>query len=338
MTGAKNGVGKNSAGGTNSAGGLKRRQFMALGGAFAGVTALAGVTGLRAPVFAPPVFAQGRKASLSVGDMTIKVLSDGHMMLPASMIVPVAPKDAGAAARKYPGYSGETIKRPVNVTFIKTPKDLIMIDVGSGPAFMASTGKLGEALDEAGIDAEAITKVVYTHAHPDHLWGTVNDFDELSFPNAEYFISGTEFDWWMADDVLKKLSADRQSFGLGAQSRLKAIKDRVKFLKPGDDVVTGIRAVDTSGHTTGHLSFEVGNSQTSVLITGDALTDAVLSFRHPEWQSGSDYLKDKAVATRKRLLDRLAADQTRIVGYHLPYPGIGIAKRKNGAYAFEAAA
>ncbi len=308
---------------------LCRRDFMAL----AGAAALTGTTGLAAPLWA-----QGQIASLTVGDMTIKILSDGHMLLPASMLVPTAPKDKRAAALQQAGYSGKTIKRAVNVTLVKTPKDLILIDVGAGPAFMSTTGRLGEALDEAEIDAESITKVIYTHAHPDHLWGTVNDFDELSFPNAEYFISGTEFDWWMAEDVLKKLPTDRKSFGLGAQSRLQAIKDRVKRIKPGDEVVTGIRAVDTSGHTPGHLSFEVGDSKSSVLIVGDALIDAVISFQYPQWRSSSDYFKDKAVATRKRLLDRLASDKIRIVGYHLPFPGIGFAARKDGAYIFEPAA
>ena len=42
----------------------------------------------------------------------------------------------------------------------------------------------------------------------------------------------------------------------GAQRELTAIKDKVTMIKAGADVVTGIRAIDTAGHTPGHLSFE----------------------------------------------------------------------------------
>jgi len=34
------------------------------------------------------------------------------------------------------------------------------------------------------------------------------------------------------------------------------------------------------------------------------------------------------------MLDRLSADRTRFVAYHLPYPGVGYAERKDGAYRF----
>ena len=308
--------------------GLKRRDFLALGGA----AAAASLTGL--PDMA---WSKGALASLKVGDMEIKVLSDGYLKLPAKMLAPNVADDKRLAAMKAAGQEGDTFQSPINVTFVKTPKDLIMLDVGSGASFMSSAGKLGEALEEVEIDPGNITKVVYTHAHPDHLWGTIDDLDELTFPDADYYIGAAEFDWWMQDDVLKKLDQTRQSFGLGAQRNLKTIKDRLKMLKPGEDVVTGIRAVATHGHTPGHMSYEIGDSKGSVLVTGDALTHPVISFQHPDWQPENDQVKDQAVATRKKLLDKLASDKVRVIGYHLPAPGIGVVKKKDGAYGFEAA-
>jgi hypothetical protein len=47
---------------------------------------------------------------------------------------------------------------------------------------------------------------------------------------------------------------------------------------------------------------------------------------------------DQAVATRRKLLDRLATDHSKLIGFHLPYPGVGIVERKDGAYRFVAAA
>jgi len=37
------------------------------------------------------------------------------------------------------------------------------------------------------------------------------------------------------------------------------------------------------------------------------------------------------------LLDRLAADRSKLIGFHLPYPGVGTVERKDGAYRFVAA-
>jgi glyoxylase-like metal-dependent hydrolase (beta-lactamase superfamily II) len=55
-----------------------------------------------------------------------------------------------------------------------------------------------------------------------------------------------------------------------------------------------------------------------LVIGGDALTHASISFAHPEWRPQADHVPDQAIDTRKRLLDRLAADRMRLIGFHLP--------------------
>jgi hypothetical protein len=37
---------------------------------------------------------------------------------------------------------------------------------------------------------------------------------------------------------------------------------------------------------------------------------------------------------RRALLDKLATDRQRIIGFHLPFPGIGIVERSGSAYRF----
>jgi len=43
---------------------------------------------------------------------------------------------------------------------------------------------------------------------------------------------------------------------------------------------------------------------------------------------------DQAIATRRKLLDWLATYRSKLIGFHLPYPGVGIVGRKDGAYRF----
>lgn len=273
-------------------------------------------------------------STIVVGPFRLTLLSDGHLMLPEAMFAPRVSPAERTAALKAAGQSGPRIRSPLNVTLVETGTRKILIDVGSGTRFMDTAGQLADALQAKGVAADAITDVVYTHAHPDHIWGTIDDFDEVAFPNARFFISEGEWNYWMAKDVLTTLPKERHGFAVGAQRNLKAIKDKLTTIKPGHEFVPGLTALDTAGHTPGHISLEVVSGNERVVVLGDAINHPVISFHHPTWQPASDQIPDKAAQARVRLLDRLASDGARIIGYHLPTPGAGRVERKGNAYAY----
>lgn len=72
---------------------------------------------------------------------------------------------------------------------------------------------------------------------------------------------------------------------------------------------------------------------TGLIVGGDALVHLIY-FQHPEWNYAGDHVPDQAIATRRKLLDWLATDRSKLIGFHLPYPGVGIVERKDGAYRF----
>jgi len=267
------------------------------------------------------------------GAFELMVVSDGHLVLPTSFLAPAAPPAERDAALKAAGQGGEQYQSPTNCTLIRTVSDLILVDTGSGAHFMPTAGKLADNLEAVGIARDSITMVVFTHGHPDHMWGTVDDLDELTFRNASYVVAAAEWDFWNRSDATGGLPPERAGFVTGARRNLARIKDKVRMVKPGDDVVAGISIVETGGHTQGHVSLLVTGGD-GLVILGDALTHPVISFEHPDWRTAADHEPDRAVATRRRLLDRLAADKTRLVGFHLPYPGLGVVERKDVAYRF----
>ena len=142
-----------------------RREFIG------GATALCAATALPFPAFA--------SNKITLGEFEITTFSDGHINLPAGLRAPNADPVKAKEILERAGRTGDTYKSPINVTLVKTPDDLILIDFGSGPRFVPTTGKLESALLDADIDPADVTKVVLTHGHPDHLWGAINDFDEL---------------------------------------------------------------------------------------------------------------------------------------------------------------
>lgn len=298
----------------------------------AGVAALgAGVLGLRAvprPAYAGPA------AELAVGTGSVTVLSDGALTLPMSFVLPDRSAAEIAALLSPHGLPLDQVRPDCNVTLLRSAGRTVLFDAGAGPMFQDTAGKLADSLAAAGIEPGEVTDVCFTHAHPDHLWGVIDDLDEPVFANARFWMDRTEWEFWRAPGTLDAMPEERKSFVVGARNRMQAIEDRVQLFDPGSEVVPGVEAVASTGHTPGHTSFALHGGGDGLLVVGDAISNAVISFERPDWHSGSDQDPAQGAATRRRLLDRLAADRMRVVGFHLPYPGIGTVERAGAAYRF----
>lgn len=262
-------------------------------------------------------------------------VSDGSLVLPVDLVLPGRDRaDVEAALGPERAASG-TITPDCNVTLWRTDGRTVLFDAGSGPMFMPSAGALVESLAAAGVAPEDVTDVVMTHAHPDHIWGVLDEFDDLTFAEARYHVPRAEWDFWSADETLARLPEAQHAFLAGARNRFAAIEAQTVLVAPGDEVLPGVEAVDTGGHTPGHLSYLVHAGE-PVLVVGDALSHAVVSFAYPDWRWGSDLEPDRAIATRRALLDRIATERVQIIGFHLPTPGRGRAERKGTVYRFVA--
>jgi glyoxylase-like metal-dependent hydrolase (beta-lactamase superfamily II) len=267
------------------------------------------------------------------GAYDVIVVSDGHLELPVEFLATDAPREERDATFKESGISGPQYSIPTNVTLLKRGDELTLIDMGSGGRFMPTAGKLWENLEAAGIDKTKIAQVIFTHGHPDHLWGAIDEFDDLQIPNATFHVAANEWNFWEGDNALRSIAPERAGFVTGARRNYAAIKDKVKTMKPGDEVLPGVHVIDTPGHTQGHVSLALPGGD-GLVIGGDVLTHPIISFRHPEWRPATDHVPEQAVETRKKLLDRMASERSTLIGFHLPYPGRGMVERKDGAYRF----
>jgi glyoxylase-like metal-dependent hydrolase (beta-lactamase superfamily II) len=267
--------------------------------------------------------------SMRQGDREISILSDGAFEMPRSMLArDLSPE----TIVRNTGASGPIIN-VLNVTCLRQGDRVVVFDCGSGANSLPGTGKLAASLEAAGIAPDSVTHVLFTHLHPDHFWGALDDFDTPLFPNAKCMADRREVAFWSDPNVYGKLPEDRHAFAAGAQRILKALGDALERKDAGSEWLPGVAALDTAGHTPGHVSFEIRGEGGPVFVLGDALTHAVASFAHPDWRPASDFDPDRAVATRKILLDRAATERAQVIGYHLE-GGIGRVERSGAAYRF----
>ena len=301
----------------------------------------AALAGLGGAALAPlitrtlPALAQTAPHTFKCGSYDVTVLSDGTLSMPFSAALPGRDLKEVEATFKAAQLPTDGIVAQVNVTIVKTPDALILIDTGGGLDFVPSVGKLADRLEAAGFAPDAFTHVIFTHAHADHLWGVIDPLDGgTRFTNAKHIMSGVEFDYWNKPDRAADVAEMFKSMAIGTGRRLKVIAERIDKRKAGDEIVPGVVLADSAGHTLGHMSVMIGSGAGRLLVSGDALNHSLVSFANPEWRWGSDMDADAAVTTRKRLLDQLASEKIALLGYHLPWPGLGHVEKAGTTYRF----
>jgi len=272
--------------------------------------------------------------TMTIGSMELTTLSDGYMVQPKSFVLADLPQaDYMPVLERY-AQSPDQFTPECNVTLLRDGDRVILFDAGSGSSFLPTVGKLAEAMDTIGLAPEDVTHVIFTHTHADHLWGVLDDFDDPLFVNAEHMIGKAEFDFWIDPRAVDIVGPTRASMAVGAQRRLQMLGDSLSVFNDGDEVLPGIAARMTPGHTPGHMSFEVRVGSAAVMIAGDAFTNHHLNFERPDLLSPVDQDGPLAAQTRLNLLDQLVQDQMPVIGFHLPGGGFGRVERQSDAYRF----
>lgn len=273
--------------------------------------------------------------SLEAGGARLNMVSDGNLVLPFDSALEQLPADLLAELRSRYDLTGDEMTPPCNHTLLRDGDRTVLFDVGAGFDFMPSAGMLPDTLDDMGVAPEDITHLVITHAHPDHIWGLLDDFDEPFLPNAQIIMGRAEWEYWMDPDTIDTIGAARQSFAVGAARRLDVIADQVILIEDGAEVLPGVLAVTSPGHTPGHMSYQVQLGGQGVLVTGDAIGNGHVAFERPDFPSSADQDQPTGIASRKALLDRITADDLLVAGFHVHDGGLGrVEKLADGGYRF----
>lgn len=217
----------------------------------------------------------------------------------------------------------DKLETPFTTLIVNTGKKLVLIDTGTGGQISPTAGMVVDNLAAAGISPMAVDVIVISHFHPDHINGIKDKDNNLIFPNAEIMVPAPEWAFWMDDANMNAApAADKLTF-LNQRRIFADIASRVTQFEPGREVAPGIVTLPAPGHTPGHTVFAVHSDNQSLMVLSDTAQHPAIFARHPTWQAAFDVDGDAAVATRKKLFDRAAADRMLVTGYHFPFPAYG---------------
>lgn len=227
---------------------------------------------------------------------------------------------------------------PYNPIAVNTGSKLAVIDTGTGDSNYKKSGGVGGQfvtnLSAAGIDRTAVDTVIISHYHGDHINGLLMDDNSLTYPKAEILVPAIEHTFWMDDGAMGRASPGRMQSNFKNVRRVfnPEVMKRVKTYEWDKEVLPGVIAQGTPGHTPGHTSFVIASGGNSVYVQSDVTHVPFLFARHPDWHAFYDQDGAKAEATRRKVYDMLVVEKLRVQGFHYPFPSLAHIEKYGTGY------
>jgi len=266
-----------------------------------------------------PVMAKPAAASFSVGALQLTSLKDSGYVLSTSGGDFGANVGAAAVKKVLADAHAPTdqVRLDVDALLVRMPGHLVLLDTGLGPKL---SGALPESLKLVGITPAAITDVLITHAHEDHVGGLVTADSKRAFPNAKIRMSSREWIFF------------KSQFSAGS----KLIASQVVTFEPGAEILPGITPIALYGHTPGHVAYEIVSGAQRIENIGDAAHSSIISLAKPDWVGQMDQDSKTAAVVRAKEVARLAKAHELVFAPHFPFPGVGWIVPNGDGYAWVA--
>jgi glyoxylase-like metal-dependent hydrolase (beta-lactamase superfamily II) len=277
--------------------------------------------------------------NFKVGDVEMTAIFDGEWAKDhdPSFIKDVS-VDETKKALVAAGLPDDKVRISFSVMVARIGGKTVMFDAGTGGQVAPTAGlMMSKGLAAAGLDASKIDTVVVTHIHPDHVFGLLTKDNALAFPNAEVVVGAKEHAFWTDASLASKMPEgmkgmiDRQQQVFGALKNVRKIDD-------GAEVMPGLKAVATNGHTPGHTSYQLASGKDVLYILGDVSNIPALFLKHPNWHVQFDMDGDMAEKGRRAMMDRAISEGAMIMGYHYPFPAAGKVVKDGDGFTFTPAA
>ena len=261
---------------------------------------------------------------IALGQFEVIALYDGPIKLNKKMLNHIKTAELDRMlGRAFVG--NPDVLTSVNAYLVNTGAHLVLIDTGTAKLFGPNLGHVPENLRAAGYDPSAVDTILITHMHGDHVGGLNDAAGKPVYPNAKIYVAKTESDFWLSQKSADQAAEEMKPFFKMARDLAAPYQadGRWQTFAGDNELVPGIRAVDAKGHTPGHTAYLVSSEGKQLLIWGDLIHFSAVQFARPAVSFVYDTDQKQAVASRKRILKKAAAEKLLVAGMHLPFPGFG---------------
>ncbi|UCC43254.1 MAG: MBL fold metallo-hydrolase [Candidatus Zixiibacteriota bacterium] len=198
---------------------------------------------------------------MKLGRFEIDSFVEQHFRLDGGSMFGVIPKTMWQ--KLIPADENNLIPMVTNIFVVKTEEKIILFDIGLGDTLTEREMKvygtdgvshMGEGLRSCGVTENDVDYVILTHLHTDHAGGAVrmqNGDYVPRFPKARYVVHRGEWE--------SAMNPDERTGAVYVPARLQALEDagQIDFIDRDTEIVAGIRAVRTGGHTSAHFALEI---------------------------------------------------------------------------------
>jgi glyoxylase-like metal-dependent hydrolase (beta-lactamase superfamily II) len=310
---------------------LSRRHLLA--GASAAAAAQVVGNALPAAAKAPPLKSQAPAFyRFNVGGIEATVVSDG-VIVGVTKATFIGPEAANVEKMMTDLFlPADKFVMDQNALIINTGDKLALFETGMASVKRTDDmGLLVGNLKAAGIDPKDIDYLIPSHAHIDHIGGILAADGTRNFPNAQIFISQADLEYWTNEGLA---GTPAEGSMRAARKNLLPNRDRILFYSDGKEVIPGVVAMHTPGHTVGHTCFVINSGSDTLYFAGDLAHHNVI-IENPRMEDIYDTDRQLGIQTRLKTMDVLAAQRMRTLVYHLPWPGLGHFVKRGDGFHFE---
>lgn len=261
---------------------------------------------------------------MMVDDHEVTALYDGYTAIETQLLKGMEQAEIREHLNELFIDSEDGVQTAVNAFLINTGENLVLVDAGSSACFGPTLGHVEDNMRASGYQPEDVDTILMTHLHPDHVCGLTRD-GEAVYPNAELRASQQDADFWLSESRAEAADEGQRAFFEMAQDAVAPYveDDRFTPFEPGDEMLMGIVAEDTHGHTPGHTSFMLSGDDDAMLVWGDVVHSYGVQFDDPTVAIEFDSDPEQAIETRQAVLEEAVNDKHWVAGAHMPFPGIG---------------
>jgi glyoxylase-like metal-dependent hydrolase (beta-lactamase superfamily II) len=279
------------------------------------------------PVSSGPEELVPSRYALKIGEIDVLVVSDGVLPLPTTMLAHNADPAVRATWLHDMFLPQDAFDWALNAVMVRSGGKTILIDAGLGSdpnLNLPRAGQLIRRLAAAGIDLSAVTDLVLTHLHMDHIGGLLVDGVKQQLrKDLRIHVAAAEVKFWEAPDFSRTAMPEGFPDALRSTAKrfLKEYGSQLRLFDDEQEIAPGVVARRTGGHTPGHSVVRMAAGDDALTFAGDAVF--AVGFEQPDWHNGFEHDPEEAARVRIGLLRQLAETGEMLVATHLPFPSVG---------------